>query len=378
MRTSPRIPTRRAAVLWLSALLLVAALPGASSALAAQASLVSAPGGGYGTEPGNLSTTDDGFHEASLLTAFPSGIVLGGTTYSSLFIGTNGYVTFGHGNSSYQPEGIAGYSAGPIIAPQFDDLNPANGGTVHYFVVAPSDGRAGYAVVTWNAVAPYQAPPAIGSGTNSFQVVLRQSGGASSTDFQMEIRYSALNWAGGYPGYADVATAGWSFGDQATHSELDYSGTSLFLNTLSGSNVGDPGVYRWDVVGGQVQSTPTVTATASPSSGTLSHSSVELGGTVGNDGGSAVTERGIVYSTAPAPTMDDASAANGSGTGTFTVTLTGLASSTTYLRAGLRNERSGCGIRSPDHVHDTRSARHRDRHDRCGHWDIGYRRNHRR
>lgn len=48
------------------------------------------------------------------------------------------------------------------------------------------------------------------------------------------------------------------------------------------------------------------------------------------DDGSTVTERGVVYSLNPEPTIEDTKVASGSGAGVFTVELTGLADLTTY------------------------------------------------
>ncbi|GGK77687.1 hypothetical protein GCM10011405_26850 [Rufibacter glacialis] len=55
------------------------------------------------------------------------------------------------------------------------------------------------------------------------------------------------------------------------------------------------------------------------------------GGNITSDGGSAITERGVVYSTSPNPTTANAKVvASTAGTGQFTVNLTGLAPSTLY------------------------------------------------
>ena len=54
------------------------------------------------------------------------------------------------------------------------------------------------------------------------------------------------------------------------------------------------------------------------------------GGNVTNDGGVAVTERGICWSTAHTPTTTNSHASSGSGTGSYTVSMTGLSSNTTY------------------------------------------------
>ena len=53
-------------------------------------------------------------------------------------------------------------------------------------------------------------------------------------------------------------------------------------------------------------------------------------GEVVSENGSAVTERGLCWSTSPDPTTADAHDSNGSGEGTYTVDLTGLTANTTY------------------------------------------------
>ena len=63
----------------------------------------------------------------------------------------------------------------------------------------------------------------------------------------------------------------------------------------------------------------------------ITTTSAKCSGNVTDDGGFAVTERGICYSTSPNPTLDDAEhIASGSGIGSFPVALTGLEEGTTY------------------------------------------------
>ncbi len=62
------------------------------------------------------------------------------------------------------------------------------------------------------------------------------------------------------------------------------------------------------------------------------------GGNVIRDGGSAVTARGVCWSTSISPTTADNTTTDGTGTGTFTSALTGLTPGTTYyVRAYARN-----------------------------------------
>lgn len=64
--------------------------------------------------------------------------------------------------------------------------------------------------------------------------------------------------------------------------------------------------------------------------GNITSTSAISGGNITNNGGSAVTQRGIVWSTSPNPTTANNSTNNGSGTGSFSSNLIGLTSSTTY------------------------------------------------
>ena len=54
------------------------------------------------------------------------------------------------------------------------------------------------------------------------------------------------------------------------------------------------------------------------------------GGNITDDGGLAVTARGVCWSTSPSPTLADAHTSNGYGAGSFSSHITGLSMSTTY------------------------------------------------
>jgi len=62
----------------------------------------------------------------------------------------------------------------------------------------------------------------------------------------------------------------------------------------------------------------------------ITETSVIVGGNVNDDGGAAVTERGIYYGTSSDPKSSGIKVPIGSGTGTFSKTLTGLADGTKY------------------------------------------------
>lgn len=62
----------------------------------------------------------------------------------------------------------------------------------------------------------------------------------------------------------------------------------------------------------------------------ITATSATCGGNVTDDGGSAVTARGVCWSTNQNPTINDSHTTNGTGTGAFTSNITGLAPYTTY------------------------------------------------
>jgi len=62
----------------------------------------------------------------------------------------------------------------------------------------------------------------------------------------------------------------------------------------------------------------------------ITQTTVTSGGTISNDGGATVTERGIVYGTSTNPTTSNTKISSGSGTGSFSVNVTSLTPNTTY------------------------------------------------
>jgi hypothetical protein len=71
----------------------------------------------------------------------------------------------------------------------------------------------------------------------------------------------------------------------------------------------------------------------------ITSTSATSGGNISNDGGSAVTERGVCWSTSPNPTVSHKYATDGSsGTGKFSSNLSGLTGNTSYyVRAYAKN-----------------------------------------
>lgn len=82
---------------------------------------------------------------------------------------------------------------------------------------------------------------------------------------------------------------------------------------------------------------PTVTTSSITG---ITYTSAKSGGNVTSDGGAAVTDRGVCYSTSSNPTLSNSKVLSGSGTGSFTANLTGLSDGTTYyVRAYATNKK---------------------------------------
>ncbi|NJK96198.1 MAG: hypothetical protein HC905_15935, partial [Bacteroidales bacterium] len=62
----------------------------------------------------------------------------------------------------------------------------------------------------------------------------------------------------------------------------------------------------------------------------IEHNSAQSGGNITDDGGAAITERGVCWGTASGPTITGSKTSDGTGTGSFTSNLTGLLPFTTY------------------------------------------------
>ena len=77
--------------------------------------------------------------------------------------------------------------------------------------------------------------------------------------------------------------------------------------------------------------TEAITATLTTSAVTnITMTTASSGGNITSDGGSAVTARGVCWSTSASPTVSGSHTSNGTGTGTFTSSISGLTANTNY------------------------------------------------
>lgn len=209
------------------------------------ATLISGLGGaaGYGenvfsTAGGRTGNLDDGSINVNLSSVFgASGLNLYGTAYTSVFINTNGLLTFGSAEPAYTSAALTTLGQ-PSIAPFWTDIDISKGGEI-YWDLDPASGKF---IITWLNVAPYS-----GSGTNSFQAVLTSLGGG---DFNVEYIYGSIGFVNG--GFGN-ATVGISNGT-SSQTLVEGSGDATFLATYAGNDFDtqDPtGVWSMAYEGGQ-------------------------------------------------------------------------------------------------------------------------------
>ena len=96
--------------------------------------------------------------------AIPFSFEFYGESWSSVHVGSNGYLTFGSPDTSYG-ESLSNHFSLPRISALYDDLNPSVGGTVSYRDLGSR------LAVTWLGVAEYGT-----SNSNTFQIVLESNG----------------------------------------------------------------------------------------------------------------------------------------------------------------------------------------------------------
>lgn len=135
-----------------------------------------------------LTLSDDGFVQV-LLTG-GAAVSLYGNSYSDFYIGANGYITFGGGDSDFI-ESLAQHFSIPRISGLFDDLYPPGGGTISWSQLVDR------VVVTFDDVTEIGT-----SNTNSFQFELFYDGTIRLTHLQIDATHglAGLSEGLGVPG----------------------------------------------------------------------------------------------------------------------------------------------------------------------------------
>ncbi|HEY8428729.1 MAG TPA: nidogen-like domain-containing protein [Sandaracinaceae bacterium] len=250
----------------------------------AQAPLISGLGGpaGYGPVGNCLSPNDDGSSRAIDITPyFPGGLRFFDRVHTRLYVNTNGNITFSGPVATYTPEAFP-VADQPMIAPFWADVdirrvgsscigsagagcspcepchNPTENGVWWY-------AEPGRMIFTWDRVDYYACDTTDDDGKrNSFQLILMavpgcEGTGGAGTDFNVEFRFNRCEWetgdaSGGSGGFGGTpAQSGFDAGNSRDFVEIMGSRThGIAAKLCSESNVGIPGVWRFNIRSGKV------------------------------------------------------------------------------------------------------------------------------
>jgi Nidogen-like len=201
--------------------------------------LVDGLGGPAGFGTSNLGLIDDGLSPPIDLTPiFPSGIALDDTV-NQLWVSNNGTIyaevaspAFYQFRSDYRQ-----------FAPWMGDVdntdNPLPGAGVYWAF----DAATHRFIATWNRVGRFRSDFAT---PNTFQAIITARPDVAPGDFDLEYRFSECGWW--RLGNGLGAVMGWASGGVAhTHPSSE---TAEMLNLCTTSNVGTPGLWRWQFRGG--------------------------------------------------------------------------------------------------------------------------------
>jgi hypothetical protein len=209
----------------------------------------------------SISLSDDDYEQITLTGG--ASVVLYGVSYSSFYVGSNGYLTFNSGDTD-TTESLNDHFEQPRISALFDDLNPASGGTVSWKQL--SDRVA----VTFQNVPEYSV-----GGSNTFQYELFFDG-------TIHINYLSVSASDGLAGLSE-----------GNGIDPDYAETDL---SNMGPCIGTPPV-AFDVVVGAEMGVPEMVSLHAEDEGlpippgamTYIITSLPTGGTLADPNGGAIT-----------------------------------------------------------------------------------------
>ncbi len=155
----------------------------------------------FPTDPTGGSTLPLGDDDSRLVTLGSGAqVALYGTSYSSFFVGSNGFITFGSGDVR-RIENLSDHFSLPRIAALFDDLNPATGGSVSWKQLADR------VAVTWQNVPEY-----LTTNQNSFQIEMFFDGRIRITILSIDALDGLMGLSRGTGQPADFARTDFSLG----------------------------------------------------------------------------------------------------------------------------------------------------------------------
>lgn len=223
-----------------------------------------------------------------------------------------------------------GFNRDPLTAPSvmFRDSYSCSQNTTYYYYVKITNclGTYSYPVQSFTSLSTGNVPTVTTTTATSITTNSASSGGNVTSNGG-----STVTARGVYYGTSNHQIAG----------TTDGSGTGTFTSSLTGMFPSTMHYYRAYATNsygtglGEIKTLTTLTPDGDPAMTTkvasgITTNSATTGGNVQYDGGSPITERGVVYSTSPNPTTSSSKVTSGSGLGEFTIALSSLTPNTTY------------------------------------------------
>lgn len=264
----------------------------------------------YGTGAGTYPPTgwtgiqnasvDDGF----LTIAIPFTFYMAGTGYTTTYLGSNSYITFGGGSSNY-----SGLSASNPAYPKL------------MFGASDNSYQRVSTLSTTNSLKIRYEGNGSTSGTLGSPGIVVELALFNPSLFYgnlnvIEMRVGVHNRTGGVNMIANASTALLSY-------TLSQYQSYVFIGNATGTS--------WKVVSGAHMDLsallPTLTTTAVSA---ITATTATSGGTITSPGGTTITASGVCWSTSAKPTIANSKTTGATASGSFTSSLTGLAGGTTY------------------------------------------------
>lgn len=208
---------------------LLAALLGLAGMQSAQAGLYTSS---YGTVLAGPSNCDDCYAGPVAFAGSGQSINFFGHTYDSLYVGSNGYVTFGSPSSNYSTAPLDIEGVAPMIAGFYTDLVSYDGSASNVYA---DTSVAGQIIVTWENMKHYND----GSGaTSTFQLVIRSDQSIPAGEGQIGFFYGNIT---------DTRYVSAGFGDGSTVSN---PGEVAFASNVQGNTLSNSAPHWYTINGG--------------------------------------------------------------------------------------------------------------------------------
>ncbi|KAK3104489.1 hypothetical protein FSP39_003333 [Pinctada imbricata] len=219
----------------------------------------------YGTDNGDTLLPREDDDSSPEITVSPP-FSFFGSMYSSLYVNTNGVLSFNEKFESYKTKPFPLDDSVPLIAPFWADVDTEEGGDIYYRISTDADllDRASREIeakvlddyfmatwmfiVTWVEIAFYDANEEGRLRRNTFQCVLVTDGYKSYTIFS----YNRIEWITGdgddSTGLGGTAAqVGFDAGDGENYFAIKESRTDDILNLPTLSNVGVEGQFIYSI-----------------------------------------------------------------------------------------------------------------------------------